>query len=139
MTDFSLAFEVPAPPDRVWTVMRDVERWPEWTRTVTRVRLLDPGPLRVGSRARIHQPRLLPATWVVTELEEGRGFTWITRSPGVRVTARHGVVPHAGGSRVTLALAFAGALGPLIARLTRRLNERYLALEAEGLRARSTA
>ncbi len=91
----------------------------------------------IGSRARIRQPKLLPAVWRVTELEEGRAFTWVTRSPGVRVKARHHVEPTTHGARATLSLDFSGPLAPLVARLTRGLNERYLALEAEGLKARS--
>ena len=117
--------------------MSDVERWSEWTPSVTRIERLDGGPLAVGSRARIRQPRLLPATWEVVELVKGRGFTWLTRSPGVRVIAFHGVEPTADGSRATLSVRFVGLLGPLIARMTRELNRRYLALEAEGLRQRS--
>ena len=41
------------------------------------------------------------------------------------------------GSRATLSIRFSGLLGPLFARLTRKLNERYLALEASGLKERS--
>ena len=137
MTDFSIMFDVGAPPERVWAAMSDIERWPEWTPTVTRVERLDRGPLGVGSRARILQPKLPPAVWEVTELDGGRSFTWVTRSPGVRVTAQHRVEPTHDGSRVTLSLAFSGLLGRVVARLTRSLNQRYLALEAEGLSRRS--
>jgi hypothetical protein len=56
MTQFSITVEIPAPPDRVWAVMADIERWSDWTPTVTSIRRLDPGPLAVGSRARIRQP-----------------------------------------------------------------------------------
>jgi hypothetical protein len=72
--------------------------------------------------------------WQITELDEGRSFTWVTRSPGLRVTARHWVELLEGGSRATLSLEFSGILGPLVARLTHGLNERYLALEASGLK-----
>ncbi len=137
MTQFSISVEIQASPDRVWGVLYDIERWPEWTPTVTSIQRVDRGPLAVGSRARIRQPKLPPAEWQVTELEEGRSFTWVSRSPGVRVTARHGVEANQGGSQATLSLQFAGLLGPLVARLTRSLNERYLALEARGLRERS--
>jgi hypothetical protein len=59
------------------------------------------------------------------------------RRPGVRVTARHCVEGTVNGSRVTLSLDFSGPLGSLCARLTRGLNERYLALEARGLKNRA--
>jgi uncharacterized protein YndB with AHSA1/START domain len=137
MTDFSITFDLGAPPERVWAAMSDIERWPEWTPTVTRVERLDRGPLGVGSRVRILQPKLPPAVWEVTELDAGRSFTWVTRSPGVRVTAQHRVEPTPDGSRVTLSLAFSGLLGRVVARLTRSLNQRYLALEAEGLSRRA--
>ena len=139
MTDFSIAIEIPAPTDRVWAVMSDVERWPEWTPTVTSIERLDQGPLVVGSRARIRQPRLPPATWRVTELVPGRSFTWVTHSPGVLVIAHHGVESAGDGTRAVLSLRFSGLLGPLVARMTRGLNERYLGMEANGLKARSLA
>lgn len=138
MTTFSITVDIPAPPNRVWAVMADVERWPEWTPTVTRIERFDHGPLVVGSRVRIWQPRLPPANWRVTELREGRSFTWISRSPGLSVVAEHAVEGAPDGARARLSVRFAGWLGPLIARLTRRLNERYLALEAKGLGERST-
>ena len=136
MTHFSIAVDIQAPPGRVWAVLRDIEHWPEWTPTVTSIQRVDRSPLTLGSRARIRQPKLLPAEWQVSELEEGRSFTWVSRSPGVRVTARHGVEATQGGSQPTLSLQFSGLLGPLVARLTRSLSERYLALEARGLKER---
>jgi hypothetical protein len=137
MTYFSISVEIQASPDRVWDVLSNFECWPEWTPTVTSIRRLDTGPLAVGSRVRIRQPKLPPAVWKVTELDAGRCYTCVTRSPGVRVTARHWVEASEGGSRATLSLQFSGLLSPLVARLTRGLNERYLALEARGLRMRS--
>ena len=119
--------------------MADVGRWPEWTPTVTRIERFDHGPFVLGSRVRIWQPKLPPATWRVTELHEGRSFTWISRSPGLAVVAEHAVEGAADGARARLSVRFAGWLGPLIARITRRLTERYLALEAKGLGERSTA
>jgi uncharacterized membrane protein len=138
MTDFKIEIEIQAPPALVWEIMRDVERWPEWTPTVTSVRLLDRAPLTVGSRAIIRQPKLPPAKWRVTELDESRrSFTWTSRGPGVLVIARHWVEVFGEGSRVTLSLRFAGVLAGLFAYLTRGLNDRYLAMEANGLKQRS--
>jgi len=135
MKNFSTTIEIQAPSDRVFAVLCDVERWPDWTSTMKSVRRIDAGPLAVGSRAQVQQPKLIPAVWQVTELDH-RSFAWITRSPGVQITARHEVEENGSGSRATLSLEFTGLIGPLLARLYRSLNERYLATEARGLKAR---
>ena len=137
MTHIQTTIEIQAPPDRVWAPVRDIEHWSEWTPTIISIRSLDPGPLAVGSRAIVRQPKLLPARWQVTALEEGRSFSWITRNPGVSVTGHHSVEDAASGSRATLSLDFSGPLGPLCARLTRGLTERYLGMEAQGLKKRA--
>ncbi len=134
----STSIDVDAPVERVWAVLRDVERWPEWATTVTSVRRLDDGPLAVGSRARIEQPRIPPTEYEVTELEPNRSFTWVAAGPGVRTTARH-LLEERGtaGTRVTLAVEQAGPVGAVMGRFYRRLTDRYLAAEAEGIKARS--
>jgi uncharacterized protein YndB with AHSA1/START domain len=137
MTHFRSDIEIQAPPERVFDVMTDVERWPEWTPTVSQARRIDPGPLAVGSRVRIHQPKFPAAVWTVTALEPGRGFTWICTGPGLRVTARHTIEAAGDVSRVTLSLQFEGWLGPIFGRMTRSINERYLGIEARSLKARS--
>jgi len=134
MTHFQSTIDIQAPAGRVWAALRNIERWSEWTPTITSIRLLDPGPIAVGTRAIVRQPKLLPARWQVTEVDEGREFTWITFGPGIRVAARHLVEGAASYSRVTLSVDFSGPLAPLAARLTSGLNARYLDLEARGLK-----
>ena len=137
MPDFEIAVDIHAQPDRVWAILMDVERWPQWTPTVTSAERLDAGPLILGSRTHIGQPKLRPAVWQVTELDEASGiFTWTARSPGVLVTARHLVEATATGSRATLSVAFSGLLGPLMARLLRKLNQQYVTTEAQSLKKR---
>jgi hypothetical protein len=81
---------------------------------------------------------LLPAVWTVIALDPGRGFTWTTSAPGVLVTAHHGVDRLADGtSRATLSIAYSGLLASLVAWLTLGINDRYLGLEAAGLKHRS--
>src|SRR5437773_4000181 len=134
---FEISVDIAAPTQRVWRVTTDVERWPEWTASVISVRRLDSGPFRVGSRARVRQPGFLPAVWEVTELDEGRSFTWVTRSPGMRAAGHHRVDPILSGSRATLSVAYEGALGGLVASLMAKTTERFLGLEAIGLKKRS--
>ena len=139
--EFSITTDIDAPADVVFAVLTDVERWPEWTSTVTRVERIDgsSAPLAVGSRLRVVQPKVPPADWTVTELEPGRGFRMSSRSPGATVVANHRVESNGAGSRATLSVTFDGWLGRIIARLMRGLNQRYLAEEAAGLKRRCEA
>jgi uncharacterized protein YndB with AHSA1/START domain len=109
--DYSISIDIEAPPARVWAVMSDIERWHEWTASVTRITKGGRGPLAVGTRPLIRQPRFPPAAWKVTALERERGFTWVSRAPGMRVQARHSIEPTSTGSRVTRALSYEGMLG----------------------------
>ena len=129
--------DIAAPPERVWAVMTDAERWPEWTPSVTSIKRLDSGPLRIGSRARVKQPKFMAAEWTVTAVDEGRAFTWVTRAPGTTITARHSLEPIAAGTRVTLSVQYAGLLERVLDWLTREVNDKYLAMEAAGLKQRS--
>jgi uncharacterized protein YndB with AHSA1/START domain len=135
--DFQISVEIAAPPERVWAVMLDAEKWHEWTPSVRSIRLLDKGPLRIGSRALIRQPRFPPAMWKVTALEPGRSFTWKSGAPAMWVHARHSVTASGTGTRAVLSLDYEGVFGKLLGRLTRGITNRYLDLEAAGLKHRS--
>jgi uncharacterized membrane protein len=136
-THFSITVDIPAPTSVVWAVISDVERWPEWTASIARVKSLSPAPLQVGSRFKVHQPELPPASWRVTELNPGSDFTWVSGGPGVRVIARHAVEPVPLGSRATLSIGYEGWFGAWLARWVGKLNNHYLAMEAAGLKARA--
>jgi len=75
--------------------------------------------------------------WEVTEIDPGRSFTWVTRSPGMVASGRHRVEPTARGSRATLTVAYAGLLSGVVAKLLGGITDRYLMFEAAGLKQRS--
>jgi uncharacterized protein YndB with AHSA1/START domain len=127
---------IDAPPDKVFAVLQDVERWPEWTPTMVCVKRLESGPFTVGSTAEVRQPRLRPAVWQVIEIEESRNFTWTARSPGLRMKAGHLVEPHGSGSRVVLSFELSGLMAPLVSRLYGGLIDEYVATESQGLKKR---
>ena len=133
----SLSIDIDAPPEIVWAIWSDIERWSEWTASITKIQKLAPGPLAVGLRACVRQPKLPVAIWRVTELEENRRFTWVSTSPGAHVIGIHTIEPLADGTRATMILIFAGPLALLFGWLSRSLTQRYLQLEANGLKARS--
>lgn len=127
---------VEAPPAAVFDVYADVEGWPTWTSSVTKAQRADPGPLRVGSRARIRQPRLPAGEWTVVDVTPGRSFTWERRGPGLRTVGRHLLTPENTGCLVVAELEHLGVAAPLIAALTKGLTRRYLQLETAGLKNR---
>jgi uncharacterized membrane protein len=135
----SVIVNIDAPPERVFAILCDVERWPEWTATVTHVQRVDSSPFGVGSSARVCQPGLRPGVWQVTVFENQRNFTWTARSPGLRMTAAHLIEPQDAGSRVTLSFELSGFIAPLAARLYGGLIERYIATESQGLKLRASA
>ncbi|HEY2470750.1 MAG TPA: SRPBCC family protein [Terracidiphilus sp.] len=140
MFDFRYAVEIRVSPARIWPVLLDVEHWPEWTTSVTKVQRMDIGPLTLGSRTRIWQPRLMSAVWCVTSLDQrSYNFTWATHTCGVKIIGRHQIVPVKAHSRVVLTLSYTGLLGALLARIYRDLTWNYLALEGNGLRERCEA
>ena len=77
-----------ADPATCWAAITNIAAWPRWTASVTSVELLDDGPLRLGSRARVKQPGKQPLIWEVTALDHEAEFTWATRSPGVHTVGR---------------------------------------------------
>src|SRR5689334_25191549 len=133
---FVASTDVRAPAQTVFDTYADVEHWPSWTSSVTSVEKLDPGPLKVGLRVRIRQPKLPVTVWQVTELVPGQEFSWQARARGVVTTGTHRVLPDADGSvRVEAVLEQAGPLGPLVGLLTWRLTKRYLRTEVDGIKA----
>jgi hypothetical protein len=135
ITDDSVA--VAASAATVWAVYADVERWPEWTASMTRVEALDGPELAVGKRFAIKQPKLPRLVWQVSALEPGVAWTWQQGAPGGLTLAVHEVVPL--GPERTLVrqrIDQRGPLGTLVGVLMRGLTRRYLSMEAAGLKAR---
>ena len=136
ITDASI--EIDAPAATVWDVFSDVERWPEWTASVTSLRALDGAELEVGRRYEIRQPKMPRLVWTVTQLQAGSGWTWEVRSAGATTTAVHEVIAEGPGrTLVRQRIDQRGPLGTLVGVLMRRLTRRYLDLEGEGLRRTS--
>lgn len=130
--------EIDASPEIVWDVFSDVERWPDWTDSVTSLVGLDGPGLAVGSRFAIKQPRMAKLVWQVTEIDPGVSWTWEQRAPGAVAAARHAVVPRpGGGTLVRQQIDQRGVFGALVGRLMARLTRRYLDMEATGLKRRA--
>jgi carbon monoxide dehydrogenase subunit G len=139
MVTYEASISIAAPRAAVWKSLADVAAWPDWLPTVESVRTLDAAHLELGARFVVKQPKLQPATWVVTVLEPPHRFVWAARSPGLRMTADHVVDESASGAAVSLRFSFGGFLGGLIGRVFRATTEAYLAQEAAALKHKAEA
>jgi uncharacterized membrane protein len=137
--DYRVEGQVEAPSALVWDVMTDFGSMPEWTASVARIQVLGGAdPVGVGTRVRIHQPRLAPATWVIDQWRPEERFSWTSRFVGVRTTGTHIVTPVSEDScSVALMIAHRGPLASPVGRLTAALTRRYMAMELAGLMQRA--
>jgi len=119
--------------------MMEVERWPDWTKSMRRIERLEDGPLGLGSTARIALKGAPASIWRVTEYAEERSFTWESRALSVHSIASHVIEPVDGGSRVTLSVRLSGPVATIMLPLLRSVARRNVALEAEGLKRRAEA
>ncbi len=103
MQEHRYQLDLPHPPERLWALMQDYERWTEYAPMVKRVDVLHPGDA-TGSgllrRVIYKMPfgREGSALELVTEVEATRGYTYkmISRAPGNDQTGRVRLEPRPG-------------------------------------------
>ena len=132
---FEKTIEIDAPQQRVWDVLSDIEAWPRRIETVDVVELLTAAPITTGSRVRLKQPRLPEGTWDVTVWDAPSFFAWTQKTGGMSTVAGHRVEALGEGrARLTLTLDMRGLLIPVVGLFYKGLTNRYLDLEAEGMK-----
>ena len=106
---------IEAPAERVWALLTDAERLPEWNTTVTSVE----GPIRLGQKLALQVP-ISDRTFTpkVTAFEPNRTMTWSDGAApmfkGVRVFTLEPAGD--GATRFTMEETMSGLMTPLIAR-----------------------
>lgn len=130
---------VHASADRLWQLLVDVERWPTWTESMQEIERLDDGPLAVGSRSRVTQPKGRPMVWTVTDLEPLRNFTWRASQPGLALEASHRIEQAGGHVRTTLEFVGSGPLAWLSFLIAGSLIRSYVDMESAGLKRAAEA
>jgi uncharacterized membrane protein len=132
---FEQSIDIDARQQRVWDVLSDLEAWPQRIETVDVVELLTPTPVGEGSRVRLKQPKLPEGTWEVTVWDAPSYFEFRQQSGGVTNVAGHRVEAlEEGRSRLTLTLEMRGLLVPIVALFWKGLTNRYMTIEAQGMK-----
>jgi uncharacterized membrane protein len=137
---FEKTIEIDAPQQRVWDVLSDLEAWPRRIETVDVVELLTAAPIGKGSRVRLKQPKLPEGIWDVTAWDAPSYFEWTQKTGGITSVAGHRVEAMSDGrARLTLTLDMRGFLIPVVALFYKGLTNRYMSLEAEGMKRAAEA
>ena len=132
---FEQSIEIDARQQRVWSVLSDLEGWPQRIETVDAVELLTPGPVAIGTRVRLKQPKLPEGVWEVTVWDAPSFFEFRQQSGGLTDVAGHRVEAlEDGRSRLTLTLDMRGLLVPVVALFWKGLTNRYMTIEAQGIK-----
>jgi uncharacterized membrane protein len=132
---FEESIDIDAQQERVWEVLSDLEAWPRRIETVDVVELLTPAPISKGSRVRLKQPKLPEGTWDITVWDAPSYFEWRQKSGGITSVAGHRVeMLEEGRSRLTVSLDMRGPLIPVIGLFYRGLTNRYMTIEAQGMK-----
>ncbi|MDQ3690528.1 MAG: SRPBCC family protein [Chloroflexota bacterium] len=132
---FEQSIDVNARQQRVSEVLSDVEAWPQRIETVDVVELLTLAPVCEGSRVRLKQPKLPEGIWEVTVWDAPSYFEYRQESGGVAIVAGHRVEAlEEGRSHLTLTLDMRGLLVPVVALFTKGLTNRYMTIEAQGMK-----
>jgi uncharacterized membrane protein len=132
---FEKSIEIDAPRQRVWDVLSALEAWPQRIETVDTVELMTPAPITKGSRVLLKQPKLPEGTWDITAWDAPSYFEWTQKAGGTTSVAGHRVEALGDGrARLTLRLDMRGLLIPIMLLFYRKLTNRYMDLEAEGMK-----
>jgi uncharacterized protein YndB with AHSA1/START domain len=117
---------VAAPPDRVWAVLGDVTRMPEWSEDLESVELIDGDGRSVGARFRGNNrsgSRTWSMTCVVDEYDDGRSIVFHTENDRGEARTRwwYRIEPAADGTVVTEGFLRLVKLGRVRAMAERKL------------------
>lgn len=138
MARYDRVVQIAAPPAVVWSVLEDVEKWPQWTPSILSVVRESAGAFGLGSTAKVKPKGFPESVLTVTEFSPGRSFTREGKGgAGPRAILSHVIEPADGGSRVTLSMIPAGPAALLVGWLAARMSKSNVGTEAESLKRRA--
>ena len=137
--------DLPVSAEDAFAFVADLANLPRWQSGVTRAEQLTPGPMAVGSTARIERAMLgqrIEADLRITELDPPRRMVLATEAGGMQVDATLDLAPSAGGSRATFGMnirgggLFGGAMEGMVAAAAESELDASLARLREALATR---
>ena len=134
MGDVVESITVAAPPGHVWDSVVDYGSRPQWAPRVKDAEIIDGGPLREGSRIRLHIDRDR-FTATVVEFQPPRRLSLLVKGPGFRVNHIYDLTANEETTDVALTGRFRGIVGRLVRRFMRGRVRRDLTDELAAIKA----
>jgi carbon monoxide dehydrogenase subunit G len=89
--EFEYTIETSATPDVLWTLLSDVERWPQWNAGVEKIEIN--GPFLAGTVFVMTPPGQEAITTRLVEVQKGKSFLDETRLGELRIFVDHRLEP----------------------------------------------
>lgn len=121
-----------APPERIWALWTDVDRWPLWDIDL-KSSVLD-GPFEAGTTGFLEPMRGPGARFEIDWVEHGVGYQFTTKLPLCRIIVRRELNAQQGTTRFTHCVEFTGPLSPIFGRVLGRQLRRRLPEAMQNLR-----
>lgn len=116
---FSSSVEINAPVEKVWTLVDNLEEWPQWMPSIKKIARVSEGPLTVGSQLSVTAKvsRLtVNLLMTITEFVPERSVVMQGKALGTNLTRFYTLEPVNGKTKVTVG----GEVSGLLAWLARR-------------------
>ena len=134
MAGFTATEWVAASPEAVFTVMHDVNHFPEVLASVVRAEKITPGPVGLGTRfleTRRINGREASAEIEVTAFEPSRRYSATSSQEGITATYHYTLTPEKNGTRVNLqaevtAKGWKKLMLPLVVSFMKKEDSRHL-------------
>ena len=130
---FSASVEINAAPEKAWSLVNNVEQWPEWIPSLKKIERVTEGPLGVGSRVLVVARSLITVNLLmtVTEFTAGRRVVMEGKVLGVSMTRYYELEP-LGQNRTKLTAG--GEVSGILAFLVRRGGQKVSEDIVQGLK-----
>jgi len=120
---FSSSVVIDAPPEKVFSLVDNLEEWPQWIPSIKRIEKLSDGPLKEGSQIRVTAKSgvTVKLLMTITEFVPGQRGVMQGKVLGVRMT-RYYMFESVEGGRTKLTAG--GEVSGILAFLIRRGGQR---------------
>ena len=124
---FSASVEIDATSEKVWTVAKNIEEWPQWVPSLKKMEKVSRGPLGKCSQVRVIAKSAirLNLLMTITEFIPGRRVIMEGKVLGMKMTRYYRLEPVAQNkAKLTAGGEVSGLLAFVVSRIGRRLGQK---------------